>query len=102
LLSAIDAINGRKTRAWRTRERTCFAVAKEILADKGLNDESCATAEKTMGLESLSGQLFDDLPDRRHVFKSIRQRMIRFCWPDSGPPISDGAQDKHRILTPLI
>ena len=33
--------------------RTCFAVAKEILADKGLSDESYAAAEKTMGLEHL-------------------------------------------------
>lgn len=33
------------------RERACFAVAKEILADEGLGDDSYA--EKTMGLESL-------------------------------------------------
>jgi hypothetical protein len=30
-----------------------LAVAKEILADKGLSDDSYATAEKTMALESL-------------------------------------------------
>jgi 4-carboxymuconolactone decarboxylase len=41
--AVIDAIN----------ERTCFAVAKEILANKGLSAESYAAAEKTMGLESL-------------------------------------------------
>ncbi len=35
------------------RERTCFAVAREILAHKGLSDDSYAAAEKTMGLESL-------------------------------------------------
>ena len=50
----IDAINARKTPSLAdARERTCFAVAKEILADKGLSDESYAAAEKTMGLEHL-------------------------------------------------
>jgi len=43
--AVIDAINA--------RERTCFVVASEILANKGLNDASYASAEKTMGLESL-------------------------------------------------
>jgi hypothetical protein len=36
-----------------TRERACFAVAKEILADKRLRDASYDAAEKTMGLEHL-------------------------------------------------
>ena len=50
----IDAINARKPPSLAdARERTCFAVAKEILADKGLCDESYAAAEKTMGLEHL-------------------------------------------------
>jgi 4-carboxymuconolactone decarboxylase len=50
----IDAINARKTPSLAdARERTCFAVAKEILADKGLSDASYAAAEKTMGLEHL-------------------------------------------------
>jgi 4-carboxymuconolactone decarboxylase len=50
----IDAINARKTPSLAdARERTCFAVAKEILADKGLSDASYAAAEKTMGVESL-------------------------------------------------
>jgi hypothetical protein len=31
------------------RERTCFAVASELLANKGLSDESYAAAEKAMG-----------------------------------------------------
>jgi hypothetical protein len=35
------------------RERTCFAVAGELLANKGLSDASYADAEKTMGLEAL-------------------------------------------------
>jgi hypothetical protein len=35
------------------REHTCFAVASEVLAHKGVSDESYAAAEKTMGLESL-------------------------------------------------
>ena len=52
--AAIDAINARKTpRLDDPRERTCFVVASEILANKGLSDTSYAAAEKTMGLESL-------------------------------------------------
>ena len=50
----IDAINARKTpNLPDARERTCFAVARELLADKGLSDASYAAAEKTMGLEHL-------------------------------------------------
>ncbi|HEY6601747.1 MAG TPA: hypothetical protein VI009_08015 [Xanthobacteraceae bacterium] len=50
----IDAINARKApNLPDARERTCFSVAKEILADKGLSDASYAAAEKTMGLEHL-------------------------------------------------
>ena len=50
----IDAINARKTPDLSdARERTCYAVAGEILANKRLSDESYAAAEKTMGLESL-------------------------------------------------
>jgi len=50
----IDAINARKSPSLTdVRERTCFAVASEVLANKGLSDESYAAAEKTMGLESL-------------------------------------------------
>ena len=30
---------------------TCFAVAKKLLANKGLNDDSYAAAEKTFGLK---------------------------------------------------
>ena len=53
--AVIDAINARKTPSLAdARERTCFAVAKEILANKGLNADSYAAAEKTMGLESLA------------------------------------------------
>jgi 4-carboxymuconolactone decarboxylase len=52
--AVIDAINARKNpNLADARERTCFAVAKEVLADKGLSDESYAAAEKTMGLEHL-------------------------------------------------
>src|SRR5215472_4650822 len=52
--AVIDAINARKTPSLPdARERTCFAVASELLANKGLSDESYAAAEKTMGLESL-------------------------------------------------
>jgi 4-carboxymuconolactone decarboxylase len=50
----IDAINARKSPSLTdARERTCFAVASEILANKGLSEQSYAAAEKTMGLESL-------------------------------------------------
>lgn len=50
----IDAINARKVPELAdARERTCFVVARELLADKGLGDESYAAAEKTMGLEHL-------------------------------------------------
>jgi len=50
----IDAINARKTpNLTDARERTCFVVANEILANKGLSDATYAAAEKTMGLDSL-------------------------------------------------
>jgi len=52
--TVVDAINARKSPTLTdARERTCFAVAGEVLANKGLSDESYAAAEKTMGLESL-------------------------------------------------
>ena len=52
--SIVDAINARKTpNLPDARERTCFVVSSEILANKGLSDATYAAAEKTMGLESL-------------------------------------------------
>jgi 4-carboxymuconolactone decarboxylase len=52
--SVIDAINARKTpNLADARERTCFAVASELLANRGLSDATYAAAEKTMGLEDL-------------------------------------------------
>jgi 4-carboxymuconolactone decarboxylase len=52
--AVIDAINTRKTPDLPDgRERTCFAVASELLASKGLSDASYAAAEKAMGTESL-------------------------------------------------
>jgi 4-carboxymuconolactone decarboxylase len=52
--AVIDAINARKAPSLSdAREQTCLAVARELLADKGLSDESYAAAEKTVGLESL-------------------------------------------------
>ncbi len=52
--TVIDAINARKTPALDDpREQTCFAVARDLLANKGLSDETYAAAEKTMGLEGL-------------------------------------------------
>lgn len=35
------------------REQTCFAVASELLTNKGLNDKTYAAAEKAMGLECM-------------------------------------------------
>jgi 4-carboxymuconolactone decarboxylase len=50
----IDAINARKTPDLAdARERTCFVVAHELLASKGLSDQTYAAAESTMGLEGL-------------------------------------------------
>lgn len=52
--AVIDAINARKTPDLSdARERTCLVVARELLASKGLSDETYAAAEKTMGLEHL-------------------------------------------------
>ena len=50
----IDAINARKAPTLTdAREQTCFAVASELLTNKGLSDKTYAAAEKAMGLESL-------------------------------------------------
>jgi len=50
----IDAINARKAPSLPdARERTCFTVASELLANKGLSDATYAAAEKAMGEESL-------------------------------------------------
>lgn len=52
--SIIDAVNARKAPDLpNARERTCFMVARELLAEKGLSDASYAAAEKTMGVEDL-------------------------------------------------
>lgn len=52
--TVIDAINARKTPDLPdARERTCYVVAHELLANKGLGDATYAAAEKAMGLESL-------------------------------------------------
>ncbi len=52
--AVIDAINARKTPDLAdARERTCFVVAKELLANKGLSDETYAAAEAAMGLKDL-------------------------------------------------
>jgi 4-carboxymuconolactone decarboxylase len=52
--AVIDAINARETPSLAdARERSCFVVAHELLANKGLADETYAAAEKAMGLESL-------------------------------------------------
>jgi hypothetical protein len=51
---AIDAINARKApNLPDAREKTCYVVASEILANKGLSGDTYAAAEKTMGLDSL-------------------------------------------------
>ena len=52
--ATIDAINARRTPSVvDAREQACFAVAKELLAGKGLSDATYAAAEKTLGLEHL-------------------------------------------------
>src|SRR5436305_14930690 len=49
----IDAINARKTPSLAdARERPCLVVASELLANKGLSDDTYTAAEKTMGLET--------------------------------------------------
>jgi hypothetical protein len=50
----IDAINTRKTPdLGDARERACFQVARELLANNGLADQTYAAAEKALGLEGL-------------------------------------------------
>jgi 4-carboxymuconolactone decarboxylase len=50
----IDAINARQTpNLSNARERTCFVVASELLANKGVSDDTYAAAEKTMGEKDL-------------------------------------------------
>ncbi len=50
----IDAINARTVPALNDpREKTCFAVASELLANKGLGDKTYTSAEQVMGLQSL-------------------------------------------------
>jgi hypothetical protein len=52
----IDAINVREIpNLTDARERTCFVVARELLANKGLDDKTYASAQDTMGLEGLVG-----------------------------------------------
>jgi 4-carboxymuconolactone decarboxylase len=50
----IDAINARKEPDLPdAREKMCFAVAREVLANKNVSDETYAAAEKALGVESL-------------------------------------------------
>jgi alkylhydroperoxidase/carboxymuconolactone decarboxylase family protein YurZ len=52
--SIIDAINARRAPDLAdARERTCFAVANELLEKRNLSDASYAAAEKTMGIKDL-------------------------------------------------
>jgi 4-carboxymuconolactone decarboxylase len=52
--AVIDAINAHRTPELPdAREQTCFVVARELLTNKNLSDDSYAAAEKTMGLEDL-------------------------------------------------
>jgi len=52
--AVIDAINARGTpNLPDAREKMCFTVARELLANKSLTDQTYAAAEKTLGLESL-------------------------------------------------
>src|SRR5665213_1440152 len=52
--AVIDAINARRTPDLPdARQRTCHAVARDLLANKGLSDAVYAEAEKTMGVGDL-------------------------------------------------
>ncbi len=52
--AVIDAINARRNPDLAdARERTCFVVARDMLANKGLNDATYSSAEQTLGLEHL-------------------------------------------------
>jgi 4-carboxymuconolactone decarboxylase len=52
--AAIDAINARKAPDLPDgREKTCYTVANELLANKTLSDATYAAADKTMGTEGL-------------------------------------------------
>jgi 4-carboxymuconolactone decarboxylase len=52
--AVVDAINARKMPELAdARERTCHAVPRELLANKGLSDETYRAAEQTMGLPDL-------------------------------------------------
>src|SRR5215813_11411652 len=54
LSRVIEAINAHGNPSLiDAREHACMAVARELLARKGLSDETYAAAEKAMGLESL-------------------------------------------------
>jgi hypothetical protein len=74
----IEAINTRKAPALpNAREQMCFAVANEMLANKGLSDASGGEndgAGKPGRAGRSNRQLFHDLPDRRHLrHRSARQ-----------------------------
>ena len=50
----IDDINARKEpKLPDARERMCFVVARELLANKGLSDKTYGAAEQALGIESL-------------------------------------------------
>jgi 4-carboxymuconolactone decarboxylase/cardiolipin synthase len=52
--AVIDTINARGTPDLPdARERMCFAVARELLADKRLSGQTYASAKEALGLESL-------------------------------------------------
>jgi 4-carboxymuconolactone decarboxylase len=52
--AAIDAINARKEpNISDARERACFTLARELLANKGLSDATYTAAEKALGEEHL-------------------------------------------------
>jgi 4-carboxymuconolactone decarboxylase len=52
--TVIDAFNAHRDPGLAdAREQTCWTVARDLLANKGLSDETYAAAEKTMGLEGL-------------------------------------------------
>ena len=86
--AVIDAINARQTPDLPdARERTCFAVARELLANKSAERRELRGRREDDGAREHGGagrvdrQLLDDLHDRQHVRRRAAGRTIRRrCW----------------------
>jgi hypothetical protein len=70
--AVIDAINARKTPSLERCERTCFAVASELLANRASATKVMPPPKRRWGWRAGGAgrsdrQFFDDLSDGRHV-----------------------------------